>query len=104
MACLAIVDVALSEPFGEPYPALYYDKRALLPPPPYSILHAKCVVVDAQKAFVSSANFTMQGQERNLEVGVLLHDKFFAEHLARQWMGLIDSKLVGGLREWMDNT
>ena len=65
-------------PFGPPYPALHYDKRALVPPRPWSTLHAKCVVVDGQRAFVSSANFTMRGQERNIEVGVLLHDKYFA--------------------------
>ena len=81
-------------PFGAPYPALYYDKRAIVPPPPWSILHAKCVVVDGKRAFVSSANFTMQGQERNLEVGVLLHDAAFAGHLARQWLSLIEGGLV----------
>ncbi|HJK92726.1 MAG TPA: DISARM system phospholipase D-like protein DrmC [Polyangiaceae bacterium LLY-WYZ-15_(1-7)] len=81
-------------PFGPPYPALYYDKRAIVPPRPYSILHAKCVVVDAERAFISSANFTMQGQERNIEVGVLLHDSAFARHLAQQWMSLIEAGLV----------
>ena len=52
-------------PFGEPRPRLYYDKRALSPGPPYSSLHAKCVVVDGARAFVSSANFTQRAQERN---------------------------------------
>ncbi|MCB9591140.1 MAG: phospholipase [Sandaracinaceae bacterium] len=77
-------------PFGAPYPELYYDKRAIVPPPPYSILHAKCVVVDGRRAFVSSANFTKQGQERNIEVGVLLQDPAFARHLAQQWMSLVN--------------
>ena len=81
-------------PFGPPYPDLYYDKRAIVPPPPYSILHAKCVVVDAERAFVSSANFTMQGQERNIEVGVLLADPAFARHLAQQWISLVQAGLV----------
>lgn len=81
-------------PFGPPFPELYYDKRAIVPPPPWSILHAKCVVVDNKRAFVSSANFTMQGQERNIEVGVLLDDPRFAAHLARQWMALGESGLV----------
>ncbi len=81
-------------PFGPPYPALYYDKRAIVPPPPFSILHAKCVVVDSARAFVSSANFTMQGQERNIEVGVLLHNPRFAGHLARQWLALVEAGLV----------
>ncbi len=78
-------------PFGVPYPALYYDARAIVPPPPYSILHAKCVVVDSRRAFVSSANFTMQGQEKNIEVGALIEDPSFAAHLAQQWLTLIES-------------
>lgn len=81
-------------PFGPPFPTLYYDKRAIVPPPPWSILHAKCVVVDAERAFVSSANFTMQGQEKNIEVGVLLDDPKFARHLASQWMSLVGAGLV----------
>lgn len=83
-----------SWPFGAPLPELYCDRRALRPPPPYSTLHAKCVVVDGEKALVSSANFTLQGQERNIEAGVLLHDPHFASHLARQWLALIGAGLV----------
>lgn len=87
--------LAKNWPFGPPYPALYYDRRAIVPPRPYSNMHAKCVVVDGARAFVSSANFTMKGQEQNIEVGVLLHDARFASHLARQWLALIDTGLVG---------
>lgn len=75
-------------------PHIYYDRRALDPHAPYSSLHAKCVVVDGERAFVSSANFTTRAQERNIECGVLLEDREFATHLARQWLGLIDAKLV----------
>lgn len=83
--------------FGPPYPDLYYDKRAIVPAVShqYQRIHAKCVVVDGERAFVSSANFTMQAQERNIEVGVLLHDNLFASHLANQWLSLIDARLVG---------
>ncbi|MFO0711310.1 MAG: DISARM system phospholipase D-like protein DrmC [Sandaracinus sp.] len=81
-------------PFGDPSPRLYYDKRALKPGPPWSSLHAKCVVVDAERAFVSSANFSVRAQEHNLEAGVLLHDPAFALHLARQWLGLVEGGLV----------
>ena len=83
-----------SWPFGEPRPRLFYDKRALKPGPPYCSLHAKCVVVDGLKAFVSSANFTQRGQERNIEVGVLIEDASFASYLAGQWLGLMDAGLV----------
>jgi phosphatidylserine/phosphatidylglycerophosphate/cardiolipin synthase-like enzyme len=49
----------------------FYDKRSLLPGPPWCSLHAKCAVVDGARSFISSANFTQRGQERNIEVGVL---------------------------------
>lgn len=82
-------------PFGEPRPRLHYDKRALKPGPPYCSMHAKCVVVDGVKAFVSSANFTQRGQERNIEVGVLIEDPSFASYLGGQWLGLIDAGIAG---------
>ena len=86
--------IAAAWPFGDPMPRIYYDKRALTPGPPWSSLHAKCVVVDGKKAFLSSANFSERAQERNIEAGVLLHDPSFAHHLARQWLGLIEAGLV----------
>jgi phosphatidylserine/phosphatidylglycerophosphate/cardiolipin synthase-like enzyme len=84
-------------PFGPPYPRIFYDRRALIPGPPYSSLHAKCVTVDGLRAFVSSANFTERGQERNIEVGVLIHDPVFAGHLARQWLGLAEAGLAAAV-------
>ncbi len=87
--------VTESWPFGDQRPRLYYDRRALVPGPPWCSLHAKCVVVDGAKAFVSSANFTQRGQERNIEVGVLIEDASFASYLAGQWLGLIDAGIVG---------
>lgn len=84
-----------SWPFGPPYPRVFYDKRALLPGPPWSSLHAKCVAVDGLRAFVSSANFTERGQERNIEVGVLVEERAFAQFLMTQWLSLIEAGLVG---------
>jgi hypothetical protein len=83
-----------SWPFGPPYPEVYCDRRALRPGPPWSSLHAKCVAVDGQRAFVSSANFTTRGQDRNIEAGVLIDDATFAGQLERQWLGLIEAGLV----------
>lgn len=85
--------------FGRPYPEVYCDRRVLAPAPPWSSLHAKCVAVDGARAFVSSANFTGRAQERNIEVGVLLHDTTFAAQLERQWVGLIGAGLVVRWRE-----
>jgi phosphatidylserine/phosphatidylglycerophosphate/cardiolipin synthase-like enzyme len=87
--------LAQNWPFGEPRPRLYFDKRALLPGPPYYSLHAKCVVVDGARAFISSANFTQRALERNIEVGVLIDDASFASYLAGQWLGLIEAGIVG---------
>jgi phosphatidylserine/phosphatidylglycerophosphate/cardiolipin synthase-like enzyme len=48
---------------------------------------------------VSSANFTERGQDRNIEVGVLIEDPSFASYLAGQWLGLVDAGIVGEWRE-----
>jgi len=87
--------LAKNWPFGTPLPRVFYDKRAAIPGPPFVSMHAKCVVIDGQRAFVSSANFTERGQERNIEVGVLIDDSRFAYHLAAQFDGLVKSGLVG---------
>jgi phosphatidylserine/phosphatidylglycerophosphate/cardiolipin synthase-like enzyme len=81
-------------PLVRHFPRLFYDRRALIPGPPYCSLHAKCVVVDGARAFVSSANFTQRGQERNIEVGVLIADPSFASYLAGQWLALIDAGIA----------
>jgi phosphatidylserine/phosphatidylglycerophosphate/cardiolipin synthase-like enzyme len=86
--------LAESWPFGAPRPRIYYDKRSLVPGPPYSSMHAKCVVVDGARAFVSSANFTQRAQQRNIEVGVLIEDPSFASFLARQWLRLIEAGIT----------
>ena len=95
--------LAQNWPFGAPRPQLYCDIRALRPREhrpggnPGCILHSKCVSVDGRRAYVSSANFTMSGQENNIETGVLIHDATFAGQLERQWLGLVDAGLVYGL-------
>lgn len=93
----AAIDAFVDEawPFGAPWPRIYYDRRAVMRGPPWSSLHAKCVVVDGARAFVSSANFSLRAQEHNIEAGVLLEDRAFAHHLARQWLGLVEADLVG---------
>ena len=61
-------------PSGKPVPEVFYDPRALSPDrSKRAALHAKCVVADGRDGLVSSANFTEAAQERNVEVGVLLH-------------------------------
>jgi phosphatidylserine/phosphatidylglycerophosphate/cardiolipin synthase-like enzyme len=84
-------------PFTCPPPTLYCDRRALCPGglgAAYCSLHAKCVAVDSARAFVSSANFTLRGQDRNIETGVLIDDPHFTTQLDRQWMSLVAGGFV----------
>lgn len=80
--------------FGLPKPDVYFDPRTATPGPPWASLHAKCVIVDDERSFITSANFTDRGQTRNIEAGVLIEDQSFAEQLAAQWRLLISEKVV----------
>jgi len=82
-------------PAGLRLPEVYYDPRSVANDAPIrSSLHAKCVVVDAEHVFVSSANFTEAGQERNIEVGINIRSKWLAEQLIRHFKLLHQSKLA----------
>lgn len=75
----------------EPVPEVYYDPRSLQAVSEESAcLHAKCVVVDDTRAFVTSANLTEAAHGRNIEAGVLLEDPVFARALRTQLESLID--------------
>jgi len=79
----------------KPLPEVYYDPRSLTARGEgASCLHAKCVVVDDARAFVTSANLTEAAHERNIEAGVLLEDPLFARQLGRQFESLIDKRYV----------
>jgi phosphatidylserine/phosphatidylglycerophosphate/cardiolipin synthase-like enzyme len=54
-------------------------------------LHAKCIVVDNEHVLVSSANFTEAGQNRNIEVGLLIRSAVLSERLRRFFEALVDS-------------
>lgn len=80
--------------FGSPKPDVYYDPRTAVRGPPWASLHAKCIVVDDERTLITSANFTDRGQTRNIEAGVLIEDRGFAEELGAQWRQLIAARLV----------
>lgn len=63
----------------------------------YVSMHAKAVVVDAEYVLVGSANFTSRGTNRNIETGVLLRDREFAQKLLRQWEVLIAGGVLRGV-------
>ncbi|MEZ4431632.1 MAG: phospholipase D-like domain-containing protein [bacterium] len=60
-------------------------------------MHAKAVIVDRRKAFVTSANFTEAAQARNIEAGVVVDDTAFAERMARQLDALVEQGAVVGV-------
>ena len=77
-------------PAERPLPAVFYDPRSLsLDRNKRTALHAKCVVVDRQVAFVSSANFTEAAQERNIEVGLLSRSSAVATRVAAHFESLV---------------
>lgn len=77
-------------------PALWYDPRSfVVDPAARGVVHAKCVVIDDEVAFVTSANLTGAAQRRNIEAGVLVRDRAFAGRLRQQFDTLV---AVGSLR------
>lgn len=72
-----------------PKPSVYFDPRSLeLRGGLRSSLHAKCIIVDRNAAFVTSANFTDAAQHRNIEAGVLTRDPAFVGKLYSYFDGL----------------
>jgi phosphatidylserine/phosphatidylglycerophosphate/cardiolipin synthase-like enzyme len=80
---------------GLRHPEVYYDPRGLSDNgADRATWHAKCVVVDDKRAFVTSANFTEWAQQRNVEAGVLVTGPAFARQVRQQFDGLIDARVV----------
>ena len=75
---------------GQTLPEVFYDPRSLdTSSNKRTSLHAKCIVIDDQMAFISSANFTEAAQSRNIEVGVLLRSPPSAIQLVTHFDELI---------------
>jgi phosphatidylserine/phosphatidylglycerophosphate/cardiolipin synthase-like enzyme len=88
---------------GQRLPELFYDPRSLLEDSSKrASLHAKCVVVDEERAFITSANFTEAAQVRNLEAGVLLSIPSIAKALCSQFENLVSRGILKPLLWKMD--
>jgi hypothetical protein len=73
-------------PKGCRLPVVYYDPRSVSEEGRVrSSLHAKCVVVDGERVFVSSANFTDAGQRRNVEVGLRIDSEWLGKRITRHF-------------------
>ena len=76
-------------------PEIYYDPRSVADDQPArSSLHAKCIVVDSDRVFVSSANFTEAGQKRNIEVGLSIRSDWLGNRLIRHFKLMREHGLV----------
>jgi phosphatidylserine/phosphatidylglycerophosphate/cardiolipin synthase-like enzyme len=78
-------------PKGMPLPNVYCCGEQIVQNGKPGSLHAKCIVVDGEHVFVSSANFTEAAQERNIEVGLLVQSRAVAERVCRFFDALLDS-------------
>lgn len=81
---------------GQRRPRVYYFPESLVKDPgERGVLHAKAIVRDECEVLITSANFTEAALNRNIELGVLIHDGHFARQVARHYERLIErEKLV----------
>jgi phosphatidylserine/phosphatidylglycerophosphate/cardiolipin synthase-like enzyme len=86
---------------GKRLPEVFYDPRSLASDGwTRACLHAKCIVIDEDRALITSANFTEAAHERNLEAGAVITDTIFARRLKAQFGALVNQgalKRVPGL-------
>ena len=78
---------------GSTHPRVFYDPRSVDPDIP-GVLHAKAVVVDDKRIFVTSANFTAAALDDNIELGLLARDRPLALSVVKHLQGLIDRSLL----------
>ena len=81
---------------GHARPTVFYDPRSV-DPEARGVLHAKAVVADEERVFVTSANFTRAAQDDNIELGLLVRNRSLALGVVRHLQGLIDRGLLAAL-------
>ncbi len=76
---------------GTRLPEVFHDPRSLaIDGTKRACLHAKCVVIDEDRALITSANFTEAAHERNIEAGTVITDAIHARALKAQFDTLVD--------------
>lgn len=78
---------------GQRRPSVFYDRRSL-EPCQNAVLHAKALVCDDQHILVTSANLTESAFDRNIELGLLVHDEALARAAASQFQILVDREIL----------
>ena len=82
-----------------PLPTVYYDPRAFdAKPECRAVMHAKCVLVDGKRSFLTSANLTEAAQVRNIELGVVINDATWCRAVAEQFDDLIAREALRELK------
>ena len=81
---------------GAARPDVFYDPRSVNPKVK-GVLHAKAVVADDERVFITSANFTAAALDHNIELGLLVRHRPLALSVVRHLQGLIDHKLLRAL-------
>ena len=83
---------------GSVRPSVFYDPRSV-DPEVRGVLHAKAVVADGERVFVTSANFTAAALDDNIELGLLVRHRPLALSVVKHLQGLIDRRLLRALPE-----
>jgi phosphatidylserine/phosphatidylglycerophosphate/cardiolipin synthase-like enzyme len=82
-------------PSGYRLPDIYYFPASLEESQQKrAALHAKCVIIDCEKVFLGSANFTEAAQERNIELGMLLTSQVIAGKITRMFECMLEEGIL----------
>ena len=81
---------------GKTRPNVFYDPRSV-DPDVHGVLHAKAVVADEERVFITSANFTAAAMDENIELGLLVRYRPLALSVVRHLQGLIDRRMLRAL-------
>jgi phosphatidylserine/phosphatidylglycerophosphate/cardiolipin synthase-like enzyme len=88
-------------PPGRPFPELFYFPASLEErSAERAAMHAKVIIVDNARVFISSANFTEAAQERNIEVGLVIRSRALGDQLTKHLASMVDE---GTLRAVVDS-
>lgn len=79
---------------GARRPRVYYDPRAVDGQDSSGVLHAKAIIADEARLFVTSANLTEAGLGRNIELGLLVRDRALARSAVQHFQALIEQQLL----------
>lgn len=79
-------------------PKVYYYPASLkMEARQRSSMHAKFLIADEERCFITSANFTEAAQKRNIEIGVELQHSLEPKALSRYFKELISNEILGQL-------